>query len=43
MIDQLQMALQQTGTQAVIPAAPKAADDSEDNDSVEAEKQAAAG
>jgi hypothetical protein len=42
-IDQLQMALQQTGTQAVIPAAPKAADDSEDNDSVEAEKQAAAG
>ncbi len=42
-IDQLQKTLQETGTQAVIPAAPKAADDSEDNDSVEAEKQAAAG
>jgi hypothetical protein len=42
-IDQLQKALQETVTQAVVTAAPKAADDSGDNDSVEAEKQAAAG
>jgi hypothetical protein len=42
-IDQLQKALQETVTQAVVTAAPKAADDSGDNDSAEAEKQAAAG
>lgn len=42
-IDQLQKALQETVTQAVVTAAPKAPDDSGDNDSVEAEKQAAAG
>ena len=42
-IDHLQKALQEPVTQAVVTAAPKAADDSEDNDSVEAEKQAAAG